>query len=195
MNDHHRSSIYTGDLSISGRFPVCVLLPIRNQSATTSSPISNQSTTDTPAVFWYTIVHVAELTREETAELAEISPDQVRLALNSPDELLPLDRVMGEEEETEFGHFVEDEDSPAPPDATVQVLLAKEIDRVLATLDAREEMVLRLRYGLRDGCTHTLEEIGDHLGLTRGRIRQIEAQALRRLRHPRRGRCLRDYLG
>jgi RNA polymerase primary sigma factor len=134
-------------------------------------------------------------TAEEIAELAEISPDQVRLALNSPDELLYLDQVIGEEQEAEFGHFVEDEDSPAPPDATVQMLLVKEIDKVLATLDPREEMILRLRYGLRDGRTHTLGEIGDRFGLTRERIRQIEAQALRRLRHPRRVRCLRDYLG
>jgi RNA polymerase primary sigma factor len=134
-------------------------------------------------------------TAEEIAELAEISPDQVRLALSSSQELLSLDQLVGEEQEAELGGFVEDEDSPAPPDATAEMLLTEEIDKVLATLDPREEVILRLRYGLRDGRPHTLTEIGHRLGLTRERVRQIEAQALRRLRHPRRGRCLRDYLG
>ena len=93
-----------------------------------------------------------------------------------------------------MGHFIKDETLPALLDTVAQMLLAEEVDKVLATLDPREERVLRLRYGLQDGRNYTLEEVGERFGLTRERIRQIEGQALRKLRHPRRSRSLRDYL-
>ena len=101
---------------------------------------------------------------------------------------------MGEEQDNELGYLIEDEALTTPPDAAAQMFLAEEMDKVLATLDPREERILRLRYGLQDGRNYTLEEVGERFGLTRERIRQIEGQALRKLRHPRRSRSLRDYL-
>ena len=133
-------------------------------------------------------------TPEEIAELIEIPPHEVRWMLSSSQQPISLEQPVGKEQNNELGYLIEDEEVPAPPDAAAQMLLAEEIDRVLATLDAREERILRLRYGLQDGQSYTLKELGERFGLTRERIRQIEGQALRKLRHPGRSRSLRDYL-
>lgn len=133
-------------------------------------------------------------TLEEIAEMVDIPPYEVRWILNSSRQLVSLEQPVGEEQENELGYFIEDEQLITPSDATAQTLLAEEMDRVLATLDPREEKILRLRYGLQDGRNYSLEEVGERFGLTRERIRQIEGQALRKLRHPRRSRSLRDFL-
>ena len=99
----------------------------------------------------------------------------------------------GEDEQNELGQFIEDDATPAPDEAAYRRLLREEIEQVLGTLTAREARILRLRFGLQDGHSYTLEEVGDKFGLTRERIRQIEHKALRRLRHPRRSRPLRGY--
>jgi RNA polymerase primary sigma factor len=133
-------------------------------------------------------------TVEEIAELMEIPPHEVRWMLSSSQQPISLEQPVGEEQDNELGHLIEDEELTAPPDAAAQMLLAEEMDKVLSTLSPREERILRLRYGLQDGRNYTLEEVGERFGLTRERIRQIEGQALRKLRHPRRSRSLRDYL-
>jgi len=133
-------------------------------------------------------------TPEEIAELLEIPPREVRWMLRSTQQPISLEQPVGEEQDNELGYLIEDEELTAPPDAAAQMLLAEEMEKVLATLDAREEKILRLRYGLQDGRNYTLDEVGKRFGLTRERIRQIEGQALRKLRHPRHIRSLRDYL-
>jgi RNA polymerase primary sigma factor len=133
-------------------------------------------------------------TIEEIAELMEIPPHEVRWMLSSSQQPISLEQPVGEEQDNELGYLIEDEELTAPPEAAAQMLLAEEMDKVLSTLDPREERILRLRYGLQDGRNYTLEEVGERFGLTRERIRQIEGQALRKLRHPRRSRFLRDYL-
>ena len=133
-------------------------------------------------------------TVEEIAELMEIPPHEVRWMLSSSQQPISLEQPVGEEQDNELGYLIEDEALTTPPDAAAQMFLAEEMDKVLATLDPREERILRLRYGLQDGRNYTLEEVGERFGLTRERIRQIEGQALRKLRHPRRSRSLRDYL-
>jgi RNA polymerase primary sigma factor len=107
---------------------------------------------------------------------------------------LSLQKLVGEEKDSELGSFIEDEETLPPPEAAEQILLRTTLDELLTTLRPREERILRLRFGLQDGYRYTLEEVGEKFGLTRERIRQIEKQALRRLRHPRRSRRLRDYL-
>ena len=133
-------------------------------------------------------------TVEEIAELMEIPPHEVRWMLSSSQQPISLEQPVGEEQDNELGYLIEDEALTTPPDAAAQMFLAEEMDKVLATLDPREERILRLRYGLQDGRNYTLEEVGERFGLTRERIRQIEGQALSKLRHPRRSRSLRDYL-
>ena len=107
---------------------------------------------------------------------------------------LSLESPVGEEEDSELGAFVEDESTPTPTQSAYQNLLREKIEDVLSTLSPREARILRLRFGLHNGRSYTLEEVGQKFGLTRERIRQIEGKALRRLRHPRRARQLRDYL-
>jgi len=107
---------------------------------------------------------------------------------------LSLEKPVGEEEDSELGEFIEDEDSATPTDTVTQSLLAQKMDEVLATLSPREARILRLRFGLQDGRSYTLKEVGEKFGLTRERIRQIEREALNRLRHPSRSRQLRDYM-
>jgi RNA polymerase primary sigma factor len=107
---------------------------------------------------------------------------------------LSLETPVGEEEDSELGSFVEDETTPTPTQSAYQNLLRDKIEEVLSTLSPREARILRLRFGLHNGRPYTLEEVGQKFGLTRERIRQIEGKALRRLRHPRRARQLRDYL-
>jgi RNA polymerase primary sigma factor len=107
---------------------------------------------------------------------------------------LSLERPVGEEEDSELGSFIEDEQTPTPSDTTYQDILRDKLEEVLTTLTPREVRILRMRFGLQNGRSYTLEEVGRKFGLTRERIRQIEGQALRRLRHPSRSRDLRDYL-
>ena len=133
-------------------------------------------------------------TPEELAETMNLAPERVRWMLRISRRTLSLEEPVGEEEETELGSFIEDEETPSPPDTVDLTLLREKIEDLLDTLPAREARVLRLRFGLQDGHYYTLEEVGQKFGLTRERIRQIEVQALNRLRHPRRSRQLRDYL-
>jgi len=133
-------------------------------------------------------------TPEEIAELIEIPPREVRWMLRSSQQPISLEQPVGKERRSKLAHFIKDETIPPPLDTVAQMLLSEEMDKVLGTLDRREERVLRLRYGLQDGRNYTLKEVGERLGLTRERIRQIEGHALRKLRHRRRSRSLRDYL-
>jgi RNA polymerase primary sigma factor len=107
---------------------------------------------------------------------------------------LSLESPVGDDEETELGQFIEDEFSPTPMQSAYQSMLKEKLEEVLSSLAPREARVLRLRFGLDDGHMYTLEEVGRKFGLTRERIRQIEGRALRRLRHPRRARELKEYL-
>ncbi len=133
-------------------------------------------------------------TPEELAENMELEPAKVRWMLRVSRHPVSLERPVGEEEDSELGNFIEDEDAPTPPDAAYHRLLQEKLEDVLSTLTPREARILRLRFGLQNGRSYTLEEVGKKFGLTRERIRQIEGQALRKLRHPRRSRQLRDYL-
>jgi len=131
---------------------------------------------------------------EELAERLDLSPSKVQWMLQVSWLPLSLESPVGEEDDAELGMFVEDEHTPTPSQATSQKLLSEKLEEVLATLSAREARILRLRFGLENGKTYTLEEVGEKFGLTRERIRQIEGKALRRLRHPMRARQLREYL-
>lgn len=133
-------------------------------------------------------------TPEELAEEMSLEPSKVRWMLRVSRHPVSLERPVGEEEDSELGNFIEDEDAPTPPDAAYHHMLQEKLEDVLATLTPREARILRLRFGLQNGRSYTLEEVGKKFGLTRERIRQIEGQALRKLRHPRRSRQLRDYL-
>ena len=133
-------------------------------------------------------------TPEELAEEMDLEPAKVRWMLRVSRHPVSLERPVGEEEDSELGNFIEDVDAPTPPDAAYHHMLQEKLEDVLATLTPREARILRLRFGLQNGRQYTLEEVGKKFGLTRERIRQIEGQALRKLRHPRRSRQLRDYL-
>lgn len=135
-----------------------------------------------------------EPTPEEIGTEMGISADKVREILKIAQEPVSLETPIGEEEDSHLGDFIEDEDAPAPVDAASFLLLREQIESVLETLNEREQKVLRLRFGLDDGRARTLEEVGREFGVTRERIRQIEAKALRKLRHPQRSKRLRDYL-
>ncbi len=131
---------------------------------------------------------------EEIAEAMDITEDKVREILKIAQEPVSLETPIGEEEDSHLGDFIEDEDVLAPIDAVSFYLLKEQLEDVLGTLTPREERVLRLRFGLDDGRPRTLEEVGQEFGVTRERIRQIEAKALRKLRHPSRSKKLKDYL-
>ncbi len=131
---------------------------------------------------------------EEIAEEMSISEDRVREILKIAQEPVSLETPIGEEDDSHLGDFIEDQEAQAPADAAAFELLKEQLEDVLETLSTREEKVLRLRFGLDDGRSRTLEEVGQHFGVTRERIRQIEAKALRKLRHPMRSKRLRDYL-
>jgi RNA polymerase primary sigma factor len=131
---------------------------------------------------------------EEIAEEIELEPEKVQWILRASRRPISLERPVGEEEDNELGDFIEDEKIVAPSEVTYQHLLAETMDEVLHTLSPREARILRLRFGIQDGHSYTLEEVGQKFGLTRERIRQIESEALRKLRHPRRSRQLRTYL-
>ena len=131
---------------------------------------------------------------EEIAKEMDISVERVREIMKIAQEPVSLETPIGEEEDSHLGDFIEDQDVPAPADAASFMLLKEQLEEVLDTLTPREEKVLRLRFGLDDGRARTLEEVGQNFGVTRERIRQIEAKALRKLRHPSRSRKLKDFL-
>lgn len=133
-------------------------------------------------------------TLEELAGELQETPEKVHWVLQMSQTPLSLEDPYGEEEDAEFGAFIEDESAEQPYDAVQQLMLREQVEQALATLSPREARVIRLRYGLGYPTQLTLEEVGDKFGLTRERIRQIELQALRRLRHPSRARLLREYL-
>ena len=133
-------------------------------------------------------------TPEEIASEMDLEPRKVQWMLRVSWQPLSLERPVGEEEDSELGSFIEDESTPTPSQDAYHNLLADKIEEILTTLSPREARILRLRFGLVNGRSYTLEEVGKKFGLTRERIRQIEGKALRRLRHPRRSRQLRDYL-
>lgn len=135
-----------------------------------------------------------EPTDEELASAMGMSVEKVRDILKVAQNPISLEMPVGEEEDTHLGDFLEDDTTPAPSDAAAQKLLREQIDEVLHTLTPREEQVLKLRFGLTDGRARTLEEVGAEFDITRERIRQIEAKALRKLRHPSRAKKLKDYL-
>ena len=135
-----------------------------------------------------------EATAEEVAERIGMSPDKVREIMKIAQDPVSLETPIGEEEDSHLGDFIPDDDSPAPAEAASYELLKEQLEEVLHTLTSREEHVLKLRVGLEDGRTRTLEEVGKEFNITRERIRQIEAKALRKLRHPSRSKRLKDYL-
>ena len=135
-----------------------------------------------------------EPTPDEIAEKMNMSPERVREILKISQEPVSLETPIGEEDDSHLGDFIPDEDAPAPEDAAGYMLLREQLSEVLATLSPREAKVLRLRFGLEGERPHTLEEVGDIFEVTRERIRQIEAKALRKLRHPSRSRMLKDYM-
>ena len=135
-----------------------------------------------------------EPTPEEIAEEMDIPVERVREILKISQEPVSLETPIGEEEDSHLGDFIQDDNVPVPADAAAFTLLKEQLVEVLSTLTEREQKVLRLRFGLDDGRARTLEEVGKVFNVTRERIRQIEAKALRKLRHPSRSRKLRDYL-
>lgn len=135
-----------------------------------------------------------EATAEEIGEKLGMSADKVREIMKIAQDPVSLETPIGEEEDSHLGDFIQDEDTPAPADAASQTILREVIERELHTLTPREEHVIKLRFGLYDGRTRTLEEVGKEFDITRERIRQIEAKALRKLRHPSRARHLKGFL-
>jgi len=135
-----------------------------------------------------------EPTVKEIAENMEITEDKVREILKTAQEPVSLETPIGKEKDSHLGDFIEDKDSSTPPKIATYTLLKEQLDNVLETLTYREKRVLELRFGIATGYPHTLEEVGKEFGVTRERIRQIEAKALRKLRHPSRSKKLEDYL-
>ncbi len=135
-----------------------------------------------------------EPTADEIAEELDMPVDRVREIMRVAQEPVSLETPIGEEEDSHLGDFIPDEDAPVPAEAASHTLLKEQLSGVLKSLTPREEKVLRLRFGLEDGRPRTLEEVGKEFNVTRERIRQIEAKALRKLRHPSRSKKLRDFL-
>ncbi|NLZ72097.1 MAG: sigma-70 family RNA polymerase sigma factor, partial [Clostridiaceae bacterium] len=131
---------------------------------------------------------------EEIAKEMDVTVDKVREIMKISQEPVSLEKPIGEEEDSFLGDFIPDDDAPSPSDQASFALLKEQLFEVLQELTPREEKVLRLRFGLDDGRTRTLEEVGREFDVTRERIRQIEAKALRKLRHPSRSQKLKDYL-
>ena len=131
---------------------------------------------------------------EEIAKEMEMTEDKVREIMKIAQDPVSLETPIGEEEDSHLGDFIPDDDAPAPAEAAAYSLLKEQIEDVLGSLNDREQKVLKLRFGLEDGRARTLEEVGKEFDVTRERIRQIEAKALRKLRHPSRSKKLRDYL-
>ena len=135
-----------------------------------------------------------DATPEEIAAELDMEPERVREIMRIAQDPVSLETPIGEEEDSHLGDFIPDDDAPAPADAAALILLKEQLGEVLSTLTEREEKVLRLRFGLEDGRSRTLEEVGKEFNVTRERIRQIEAKALRKLRHPSRSRKVKDFL-
>ena len=136
-----------------------------------------------------------EPSEEELAQKMGTSVEKIREIYKISQEPVSLETPIGEEDDSHLGDFIKDESNMSPEEYATNEMLKDEISDVLLTLTEREEKVIRLRFGLEDGKSRTLEEVGQLFGVTRERIRQIEAKALRKLRHPSRSRKLRDYLG
>ena len=141
---------------------------------------------------------VQELGRDpsaaEIAQRLDIPVERVEEAMRASQDPISLETPVGEEDDSHLGDFIQDEDASEPADAASFAMLREQLAGVLKTLTPREEKVLRLRYGLEDGKMHTLEEVGAQFDVTRERIRQIEAKALRKLRHPSRSKILKDFI-
>jgi RNA polymerase primary sigma factor len=135
-----------------------------------------------------------EPTAEEIADEMDVSADRVREIIKVAQEPVSLETPIGDEGDSHLADFIEDEEAESPADAASYLLLREQIGEVLATMTPREQKVLELRFGLEDGRARTLEEVGHAFGVTRERIRQIEAKALRKLRHPSRAKQLKDFL-
>ena len=135
-----------------------------------------------------------EPTSDEISRGMEVTPEKVREIMKVSQEPVSLETPVGEEEDSHLSDFIEDRTALPPPDVALHQLLKEQIEEVLSTLNPREQRVLQLRFGLEDGRARTLEEVGREFGVTRERIRQIEAKALRKLRHPSRSKRLKDYL-
>jgi len=135
-----------------------------------------------------------EATADEIGEKMEMSAEKVREIMKIAQDPVSLETPIGEEEDSHLGDFIPDEDTPAPSDAAASTILREVIEKELLTLTPREAHVIKLRFGLYDGRPRTLEEVGSEFNITRERIRQIEAKALRKLRHPSRARHLRGFL-
>ena len=135
-----------------------------------------------------------EATAEEIAEVMGVTAEKVRDIMKIAQDPVSLETPIGEEEDSHLGDFIEDQDSPAPAEAAAYTLLREQLNEVLHTLSSREEQVLKLRFGLEDGRPRTLEEVGKEFNITRERIRQIEAKALRKLRHPSRSKRLQGFM-
>ena len=136
-----------------------------------------------------------EPTPDEIAKEMEMSVEKVMEIQKIAQDPVSLETPIGEEDDSHLGDFIQDEDSPAPQDSAAHTLLREQLEEVMDTLTPREAMVLKLRFGLEDGKARTLEEVGKQFDVTRERIRQIEAKALRKLRHPSRSKKLREYMG
>ena len=132
---------------------------------------------------------------DEIAEAMDVSIERVREIIKIAQDPVSLETPIGEEEDSHLGDFIPDDDSPAPHDSAAYTLLKEQLEEVMSTLTPREAKVLKLRFGLEDGKARTLEEVGREFEVTRERIRQIEAKALRKLRHPSRSKKLKDYMG
>lgn len=131
---------------------------------------------------------------DEIAEALDMPVERVREIMRIAQDPVSLETPIGEEEDSHLGDFLPDENAPEPTEAASQVLLKEQLNQVLGTLTEREEKVLRLRFGLEDGRSRTLEEVGQMFNVTRERIRQIEAKALRKLRHPNRSNKVKDFI-
>ena len=169
---------------------------IADQARTIRIPVHMVETINKVKKVFSTLLHENghEPTAEEIAEVMNIAPDKVREILRVAQEPVSLETPIGEEEDSHLGDFIPDEEAQVPAEAAYQSLLREQLSEVLSTLTPREEKVLRLRFGLEDGRPRTLEEVGKEFNVTREHIRQIEAKALRKLRHPSRSKRLKDFL-
>ena len=169
---------------------------IADQARTIRIPVHMVETINKVKKISSQLLHVTghEPSAEEIADELDMPVDKVREIMRVAQEPVSLETPIGEEEDSHLGDFIPDDDAPAPADAASHTLLREQLGDVLATLTPREEKVLSLRFGLEDGRSRTLEEVGREFNVTRERIRQIEAKALRKLRHPSRSKKLTDFL-
>ncbi|MBC8532713.1 RNA polymerase sigma factor RpoD [Yeguia hominis] len=169
---------------------------IADQARTIRIPVHMVETINKVKKVSSQLLHVNghEPSAEEISQELDMPVDKVREIMRVAQEPVSLETPIGEEEDSHLGDFIPDDDAPAPADAASHTLLKEQLSEVLDTLTPREEKVLRLRFGLEDGRSRTLEEVGKEFNVTRERIRQIEAKALRKLRHPSRSKKLKDFL-